>query len=254
MEQKYQNILGLIPARYASSRFPGKPLADIGGKPMIQRVYEQSCKILPFVYVATDDERIFSAVESFGGRVVMTASTHQSGTDRCAEALAIVEKQTNKHFDAVINIQGDEPFISPIQIELLASAFDKESTEIATLVKVADNKQDLFNPNKPKVVISQQGNALYFSRSPIPYLRGIEEAEWHLKHKYYNHIGLYGYRSDILGEITKLERGTLEKCESLEQLRWLENGYSIAVMETKLESLSIDTPEDLEALKERGLI
>lgn len=254
METKFNNILGLIPARYASSRFPGKPLADIGGKPMIQRVYEQASKVLPDVYVATDDERIENAVKAFGGRVVMTATTHQSGTDRCEEAIEKVEAASGKKYHAVINIQGDEPFISPVQIELLASAFLKAETEIATLVKVADNSQDLFNPNKPKVVVSAQGNALYFSRSPIPYLRGVEEKEWHVKHKYYNHIGLYGYRADILREITKLERGTLEKCESLEQLRWLENGYSIAVMETELESLSIDTPEDLEALKVRGLI
>lgn len=254
MDTKYNQILGLIPARYASSRFPGKPLADIGGKPMIQRVYEQASKILPYVYVATDDQKIENAVKALGGRVVMTAETHQSGTDRCAEAIIKVQNELKKNFDAVINIQGDEPFISPVQIELLASAFLKPQTEIATLVKVADNKQDLFNPNKPKVVISAQGNALYFSRSPIPYLRGVDEAEWHLKHKFYNHIGLYGYRSDILQQITKLDRGELEKCESLEQLRWLENGYTIAVMETKLESLSIDTPEDLEALKERGLI
>lgn len=254
MDTKYNQILGLIPARYASSRFPGKPLADIGGKPMIQRVYEQASKILPYVYVATDDQKIENAVKAFGGRVVMTAETHQSGTDRCAEAIIKVQNELKKNFDAVINIQGDEPFISPVQIELLASVFLKPQTEIATLVKVADNKQDLFNPNKPKVVISAQGNALYFSRSPIPYLRGVDEAEWHLKHKFYNHIGLYGYRSDILQQITKLDRGELEKCESLEQLRWLENGYTIAVMETKLESLSIDTPEDLEALKERGLI
>ncbi|MCQ2203115.1 MAG: 3-deoxy-manno-octulosonate cytidylyltransferase [Bacteroidales bacterium] len=254
METKFNNILGLIPARYASSRFPGKPLADIGGKPMIQRVYEQASKVLPDVYVATDDERIENAVKAFGGRVVMTATTHQSGTDRCEEAIEKVEAASGKKYHAVINIQGDEPFISPVQIELLASAFLKAETEIATLVKVADNSQDLFNPNKPKVVVSVQGNALYFSRSPIPYLRGVEEKEWHVKHKYYNHIGLYGYRADILREITKLERGTLEKCESLEQLRWLENGYSIAVMETELESLSIDTPEDLEALKVRGLI
>ncbi len=254
MNAKYNKILGLIPARYASSRFPGKPLADIGGKPMIQRVYEQASKVLPAVYVATDDERIESAVKAFGGQVVMTATTHQSGTDRCAEAIAKVQEATGIHYDAVINIQGDEPFISPVQIELLASAFLKPETEIATLVKVADNSQDLFNPNKPKVVVSAQGKALYFSRSPIPYLRGEEETEWHKKHKFYNHIGLYGYRSDILAQITKLERGTLEKCESLEQLRWLENGYSIAVMETELESLSIDTPEDLQALKDRGLI
>ena len=221
---------------------------------MIQRVYEQASQVLDEVYVATDDERIEQAVKNFGGRVVMTATTHQSGTDRCAEALHKVESATGKKFKAVINIQGDEPFISPVQIELLSSAFSKADTEIATLVKQSDNEQDLFNPNKPKVVVAANGNALYFSRSPIPYLRGVAESEWHMKHKFYNHIGLYGYRTDILDKITKLERGVLEKCESLEQLRWLENGYQIAVLETKLESLSIDTPEDLQALKDRGLI
>lgn len=254
MEQKYNKILGLIPARYASSRFPGKPLADIGGKPMIQRVYEQSSKVLNSVYVATDDDRIADAVRQFGGRVVMTATTHKSGTDRCAEAILKVESETKEHFDAVINIQGDEPFISPDQIDLLASTFLDAKTEIATLVKRADNEQDLFNPNKPKVVVSALNTALYFSRSPIPYLRGVEQSEWHKQHTFYNHIGLYGYRSDILQKITKLQRGTLEKCESLEQLRWLENGYQIKVMETQLESLSIDTPEDLATLKQRGLI
>lgn len=251
---KYNEILGLIPARYASSRFPGKPLADIGGKPMIQRVYEQATKVLPYAYVATDDQRIADAVKAFGGRVVMTASTHQSGTDRCAEALKIVEQTEGRQFRAVINIQGDEPFISPVQIELLASAFNNAETEIATLVKRADNHDDLFNPNKPKVVVGALGQALYFSRSPIPYLRGEDEANWHQKHTFYNHVGLYGYRSDVLNKITKLDRGTLEKCESLEQLRWLENGYRIAVLETQLESISIDTPEDLASLVKRGLI
>ena len=254
MESAFDNILGLIPARYASTRFPGKPLADIGGKPMIQRVYEQSAKVLADVYVATDDERIETAVKAFGGKVVMTATTHQSGTDRCAEAIRKIESSTGKKYKAVINIQGDEPFISPEQIRLLASAFENPETEIATLVKPTDNQADLFNPNKPKVVVSAKGEALYFSRSPIPYLRGVDEKQWHTNHKFYNHIGLYGYRSDILSEITKLIRGTLEKCESLEQLRWLENGYRIVVLETQLESLSIDTPEDLQSLKDRGLI
>ncbi len=254
MEQKSNSILGLIPARYASTRFPGKPLADIGGKPMIQRVFEQAQKVLPHVYVATDDNRIAEAVLRFGGKAVMTSTEHKSGTDRCAEALDKVEAELNTKFHAAINIQGDEPFISPEQISLLASAFTNPQTQIATLVKQADNEHDLFNPNKPKVVISQTGNALYFSRSPIPYLRGVDQKEWHLRHKFFNHIGLYGYRTDVLRQITKLEQGTLEKCESLEQLRWLENGYQIAVFETKLESLSIDTPDDLEELKRRGLI
>lgn len=241
----FQNILGLIPARYASSRFPGKPLADIGGKPMIQRVYEQAQMVLDNVAVATDDSRIAQCVSQFGGQVVMTAATHQSGTDRCREALDTLEAQMDKHFSAVLNIQGDEPFIQPQQIQLLASAFSAPDTQIATLVKPIDNQQNLFNPNKPKVVVSTQGYALYFSRQPIPFLRGEDEASWHTKHRYYNHIGLYGYRSDVLRQITTLERSALEKCESLEQLRWLENGYLIKVLETNLETLSVDTPEDL---------
>ena len=250
----FNAILGLIPARFASTRFPGKPLADIGGKPMIQRVYEQSAKILSTVYVATDNERIASTVRSFGGKVVMTSESHQSGTDRCEEALQQVEKIEGRLFSSVINIQGDEPFISPLQIEQLAQAMTNPETEIATLVKKVMAATDLFNPNKPKVVVGTKNEALYFSRSPIPYLRGVKEEEWHQKHDFYNHIGLYGYRSDILGCITKLPQGKLELCESLEQLRWLENGYRIAVMETNLESISIDTPEDLAKLKESGLI
>ena len=250
----FNAILGLIPARFASTRFPGKPLADIGGKPMIQRVYEQAAKILPTIYVATDDERIAATVRSFGGKVVMTSESHQSGTDRCEEALQQVEKMEGRPFSAVINIQGDEPFISPLQIEQLALAMTNPENEIATLVKKVANTNDLFNPNKPKVVVGTKNEALYFSRSPIPYLRGVKEEEWHQKHDFYNHIGLYGYRSDILGCITKLPQGKLELCESLEQLRWLENGYRIAVMETNLESISIDTPEDLARLKEAGLI
>lgn len=221
---------------------------------MIQRVYEQSAKILSTVYVATDDERIASTVRSFGGKVVMTSESHQSGTDRCEEALQQVEKIEGRLFSAVINIQGDEPFISPLQIEQLAQAMTNPATEIATLVKKVMAATDLFNPNKPKVVVGTINEALYFSRSPIPYLRGVKEEEWHQKHDFYNHIGLYGYRSDILGCITKLPQGKLELCESLEQLRWLENGYRIAVMETNLESISIDTPEDLAKLKESGLI
>ena len=247
-------FLGLIPARYASTRFPGKPLADIGGKPMIQRVYEQVAQALPNVRVATDDRRIAEAVESFGGRYIMTSDKHRSGTDRCAEALATAQKEDGREYGVVVNIQGDEPFIRPEQVELLASAFESEEVEIATLVKKADNAEDLFNPNKPKVVVGTNGNALYFSRSPIPFLRGVEQDEWHKRHRFFNHIGLYAYRADILPRLTKLQPGVLETCESLEQLRWLENGFKIKVLETSLESLSIDSPEDLENLKRRGLI
>ncbi len=248
------NILGLIPARYASTRFPGKPLADIGGKPMIRRVYEQVRKTLKNVAVATDDARIAEAVMAFGGRVVMTSTNHRSGTDRCAEAVSKVEAEDGRTYDVVVNIQGDEPFIKPEQVALLTSAFDDPTVEIATLVKHADNSEDLFNPNKPKVVISAQGDALYFSRQPIPYLRGVAEHDWQSSHDYWNHIGLYAYRTATLHKLTKLAPGDLEKCESLEQLRWLENGYRVRVLPTKLESLSIDTPEDLEELKRRGLI
>ncbi len=249
-----KKILGIIPARYASTRFPGKPLADIGGKPMIQRVYERASQKLECVYVATDDERIEAAVKAFGGKVVMTSVDHQSGTDRCAEALQKVEAIEQSKFYAVINIQGDEPFISPLQIEKVADCFSMDTTELATLVKPVLKTEDLFNPNKPKVVVSKDKTALYFSRSPIPYLRGEEEAKWHEKHAYYNHIGLYGYRTDVLHEITGLPIGKLEQAESLEQLRWLENGYSIRVEETDEQAFGIDTPEDLEELLKSGLI
>lgn len=249
-----KNILGLIPARYGSTRFPGKPLADIGGKPMIQRVYEQAQKELQHVYVATDDERIESAVKSFGGNVVMTSVNHQSGTDRCAEALQKIEAKEALSFYAVINVQGDEPFISPKQIRAVANCFAMNETQLATLIKPINKSSDLFNPNKPKVVVDKQMNALFFSRSPIPFLRSEPEENWIEKHIYYNHIGLYGYRCDILNEITKLPVGTLELAESLEQLRWLENGYKIKVELTNEQAHGIDTPQDLEELLKLGLI
>ncbi len=249
-----KNILGLIPARFGSTRFPGKPLADIGGKSMIQRVYEQARKELKYVYVATDDERIEKAVLKFGGKVVMTSEDHQSGTDRCAEALQKVKQLEKTDFYAVMNIQGDEPFISPEQIGLVAKCFNQIETQLATLVKPIKHTEDLFNPNKPKVVVSKDKKALYFSRSPIPYFRSEDEKDWIDKHQYYNHIGLYGYRSDVLMEITRLPLGQLELAESLEQLRWLENGYSIRVEETNEQAVAIDTPQDLEKLLKSGLI
>ena len=249
-----QLILGLIPARYGSTRFPGKPLADIGGKPMIQRVYEQAKKELDCVYAATDDKRIEAAVKAFGGKVVMTSVKHRSGTDRCAEALEKVKIIEQKDFHAVLNIQGDEPFISPEQIRLVANCFKDNATELATLIKPVTKSEDLFNPNKPKVVISQDKKALYFSRSPIPYFRAAPEDKWLDKQIYYNHIGLYGYRSDVLKEITQLAIGHLEAAESLEQLRWLENGYQIKVEETNEQAIAVDTPEDLEQLLKSGLI
>ncbi|NUM51899.1 MAG: 3-deoxy-manno-octulosonate cytidylyltransferase [Flavobacteriales bacterium] len=236
-------ILGVIPSRYASSRFPGKPLVDIHGKSMIQRVYEQAIKAkwLHNVVVATDDERILNAVNSFGGKAVFTSSQHQSGTDRCAEVLSNI----NENYDAVVNIQGDEPFIAPEQIDLLCSAFENEKTEIATLIKKIENVTDLHNPNRIKVVINNKGDALYFSRQAIPFQLNIPKEQWLNHYTYYKHIGIYAYRSQLLKSITQLPLSKLEKCESLEQLRWLENGYSICVKETMIESLNIDTPEDL---------
>jgi 3-deoxy-manno-octulosonate cytidylyltransferase (CMP-KDO synthetase) len=238
-------ILGIIPARYASTRFPGKPLVMIDGKPMIQRVYEQALKSdLDAIVVATDDVRIADAVSSFGGNVVMTSENHPSGTDRCAEALVNFEGD----WKAVVNIQGDEPYIQPSQINAIASLL-KNGAPIATLVKKIDNTEELTNINSPKVVLSNTGDALYFSRQPIPYLKGIDISEW-LKHGiYYKHIGIYGYQSAILPELTQLKQSKLEMAESLEQLRWLENGYTIKTAETAENTVAIDTPEDLSRLK-----
>lgn len=237
-------FIGIIPARYASTRFPAKPLAILGGKRVIQRVYEQVKKSLDDVYVATDNELIKEAVEEFGGKVVMTSVNHRSGTDRCYEAYCKV----GSGFDVVVNIQGDEPFIQPSQIEELKHCFDDEATQIATLAKPfreADGKEALFNPNSPKVVMDKDNRALYFSRSVIPYLRNVEPEEWLKHHTYYKHIGLYAYRSDTLREVTSLSQSSLELAESLEQLRWLQNGYVIKVGITDIETIGIDTPEDL---------
>jgi 3-deoxy-manno-octulosonate cytidylyltransferase (CMP-KDO synthetase) len=230
-------ILGIIPARYASTRFPAKPLADIGGKSMIQWVYDQtsqSSKISKLV-VATDDQRIYDHVAGFGGTVCMTSADHVSGTDRCFEALS---KQKEK-YDYVINIQGDEPFISPKQIDLVAGLLDGD-TQLATLAKKITEQEQISNPNVVKLVKSIHGEALYFSRSTIPYIRNAGN------HTFYKHIGMYAYRADILEKITKLPVSDLEKAESLEQLRWLENGYRIKVAETNEETIGVDTPEDLE--------
>ncbi|HWD87538.1 MAG TPA: 3-deoxy-manno-octulosonate cytidylyltransferase [Mucilaginibacter sp.] len=238
-------ILGVIPARYASTRFPGKPLVDIAGKSMIQRVYEQSkkCALLTDVVVATDDQRIYDHVLGFGGKAVMTSASHQSGTDRCAE---VAEKHPD--FPIIINIQGDEPYIDPEQISKLISCFEAPDTQIATLVKKVQTNEELFNPNSPKVILNKNSEAVYFSRSPLPYIRGKEESEWLNHFTYYKHIGIYGYRADILHQVTKLPVSSLEKAESLEQLRWIENGYRIKVAETELETFAIDTPEDLKRL------
>ena len=302
------NFIGIIPARYASSRFPGKPLAMIGGKPMIQRVYEQAKKALDYVVVATDDERIFDCVTSFGGLAVMTSADHPCGTNRCQEAYercslmvnALIDKgelpeelpnvKWNSHQDVVINIQGDEPFIQPKQIEAVKACFMLEGGQIATLVKPfspQDGLAALRNPNSPKVVIAPLekaaaitkvsatfsldassgvspiassvaspadgiiGKAVYFSRSVIPYLRGVKEEDWLQEAErkgqpFYKHIGLYAYRADVLAAITRLPLSPLEQAESLEQLRWIENGYEIRVALTEQQTIGIDTPEDLQ--------
>ena len=236
--------IGIIPARYASTRFPAKPLAILGGKTVIQRVYEQVSGVLDEALVATDDERIFRAVESFGGKVCMTSTSHRSGTDRIREAY----ENLGEHYDVVVNIQGDEPFIQPSQIQTVVSCFQDSATQIATLVKPfteTDGWEALANPNSPKVVVDSNMRALYFSRSVIPYLRGVEQSQWLSRHIFYKHIGLYAYRSDTLLEITRLEQSSLELAESLEQLRWLQNGYVIKVGISDIETIGIDTPEDL---------
>jgi 3-deoxy-manno-octulosonate cytidylyltransferase (CMP-KDO synthetase) len=240
---------GLIPARFASSRFPGKPLALIGNKPMIQRVYEQSAKSLALVYVATDDNRIFDAVMNFGGKAIMTSADHLSGTDRCAEAADLVAAETGRRIDVIVNIQGDEPFIKPEQIDLVKECFIDESVRIATLVRKVEPGEDIFNPNQPKVILNKGGDAIYFSRAAIPYIREAEKSEWSGKHTYYKHVGLYAYRTETLKIITRLQRSPLEISESLEQNRWIENGYRIRTAVTTWESIGIDTPEDLERAK-----
>jgi 3-deoxy-manno-octulosonate cytidylyltransferase (CMP-KDO synthetase) len=240
------HFTGIIPARYASSRFPGKPLTLIGDRSMIQRVYEQASKSLDNVYVATDDERIINAVNKFGGKVIMTSTEHTSGTDRCSEAVSIIEAETKIKTDVVINIQGDEPFIKPEQIDLLVSSFEDETVEIATLICKAETTEDIFSPNQIKVVVSVNGDALYFSRAQIPYLRDVELKDWPLKHNFYKHLGIYGFKKNTLKEITLLSRSSLEIAESLEQNRWLENGYKIRTALTKWDSVGIDTPDDIE--------
>ena len=238
--------LGIIPARYASTRFPGKPLVDIGGKSMIQRVYEQAkkCRSLADVIVATDDQRIFDHVTGFGGKSVMTSETHPSGTDRCAEVALM-----HPEYEVIINIQGDEPFINPRQIDTVAGCFAQPGTQLATLIKQISTTEELYNLSTPKVIINTNHEAIYFSRSPIPHVRGQEPQNWLYHHTYYKHIGIYGYKSDVLQQITRLPVSSLEKAESLEQLRWLENGYRIKTALTDMESHAVDVPEDLEKLK-----
>lgn len=238
-------VLALIPSRFASTRFPGKPLVLLADRPIVQHVYERVVQLFPDTYVATDDKRIFSCVESFGGRAIMTSPHHQSGTDRCREAY----EQLGETFDVVLNVQGDEPFVDDSQLQSLVSCFEEKDTQIATLIKAYHSEQtyeQLSNPNQPKVIVNEKGRALYFSRSVIPYLRGVAPEQWlRSETKFYHHIGLYGYRPEVLVEITELPPSPLEKAESLEQLRWLEAGYSIQTALTMNENIGIDTPEDL---------
>ncbi len=239
-------ILGIIPSRYASTRFPGKPLIEIDGKTMIQRVYEQAKKAnsLTEVVVATDDDKIFEHIKSFGGNVVMTSDSHESGTDRCAEVL----EKSDANFDVVLNIQGDEPFINPEQINQLSACFEDEKTDIATLIKEIKTEEELFNPNRPKVHFDANNFALMFSRNVIPELKNIKKENWIKEHTFFKHIGIYGYRSDVLAKISELPQSPLEIKERLEQLRWLENDYSIKIATTEYEAVAIDTPEDLEKI------
>ncbi len=235
-------FIGLIPARYASTRFPGKPLALLAGKPVIQHVYEQAVKVLDAVYVATDDERIYNKVLEFGGKAVMTSTEHHSGTDRIEEAL----EKVGGDFDVVVNIQGDEPFIAQSQIETLCHCFEDETTQIATLGKPFECFEAVENPNSPKIVVDNRGYAMYFSRSIIPFVRGVERQEWLKKYPFLKHLGIYAYRTEVLKAITRLPQSSLELAESLEQLRWLENGYRIKVGITNVETVGIDTLEDLQ--------
>ena len=239
-------FIGIIPARYASTRFPGKPLAVLGGKPVIQRVYEQVTSVLGEAYVATDDERIFNAVTAFGGQAVMTRADHKSGTDRIEEAVC----KTGTTADVIINVQGDEPFIQPSQIETLCRLFDAPETQIGTLGKRFESMEAVKNPNSPKIVCDTKGFALYFSRSVIPFIRGQEQSEWFVHFPFLKHLGIYAYRREVLTEITRLPQSPLEIGESLEQLRWLQNGYRIRVGETDVETVGIDTPEDLQRAEE----
>ena len=238
-------IFGIIPARYASTRFPGKPLVRLGGYAMVEWVYRRASQAFDTVAVATDDERIAEEVRRFGGHAVMTSPEHRSGTDRCAEALGIMQNETGAKADVVVNIQGDEPFVDPQTLSRLAACFDDASTQIATVVKPFENLSDMLNPNNVKAVMTTSGRAIYFSRSAIPHIRGFSQDEWLNRHVFYRHLGLYAYRADVLCRLTKLQPSPLEIAESLEQNRWLENEFCIRVIQTEGENIAIDTPEDL---------
>lgn len=239
-------FIGIIPARYASTRFPGKPLALLGGKPVIQHVYEKVAAVLEAAYVATDDERIYDVVTSFGGQVVMTRTDHKSGTDRIEEAI----EKIGGEWDVVVNVQGDEPFVSKSQLDTICHCFDDPTTQIATLGKPFESMEAVQNPNSPKIVVDNMGFAMYFSRSVIPYVRGKEKSSWLTHYPFLKHLGIYAYRKDVLRQVTQLPQSSLEIAESLEQLRWLQNGFKIKVGTTDVETVGIDTPQDLERAEE----
>nr|WP_303257756.1 3-deoxy-manno-octulosonate cytidylyltransferase [uncultured Prevotella sp.] len=239
-------FIGIIPARYASTRFPGKPLALLGGKPVIQHVYEKVAAVLEAAYVATDDERIYDAVKSFGGQVVMTRTDHKSGTDRIEEAI----EKIGGEWDVVVNVQGDEPFVAKSQLDTICHCFDDPTTQIATLGKPFESMEAVQNPNSPKIVVDNMGFAMYFSRSVIPYVRGKEKSSWLTHYPFLKHLGIYAYRKDVLRQVTQLPQSSLEIAESLEQLRWLQNGFKIKVGTTDVETVGIDTPQDLERAEE----
>lgn len=234
-------FIGVIPARYASSRFPGKSLALLGGKYVVQRVYEKATEVFEQAVVATDDERIYNAVLEFGGKAVMTRADHKSGTDRIAEAM----EKIGGAWDVVVNIQGDEPFVRSEQLQTICQCFDDPETQIATIGKPFTDMESVANPNSPKIVVDNRGYAMYFSRSIIPFVRGIEKNEWLRHYPFLKHLGIYAYRTEVLREITQLPQSSLEQAESLEQLRWLQNGYRIKVGTTQFETVGIDTPDDL---------
>ena len=239
-------FIGIIPARYASTRFPGKPLALLGGKPVIQHVYEKVAAVLEAAYVATDDERIYDVVKSFGGQVVMTRTDHKSGTDRIEEAI----EKIGGEWDVVVNVQGDEPFVAKSQLDTICHCFDDPTTQIATLGKPFESMEAVQNPNSPKIVVDNMGFAMYFSRSVIPYVRGKEKSSWLTHYPFLKHLGIYAYRKDVLRQVTQLPQSSLEIAESLEQLRWLQNGFEIKVGTTDVETVGIDTPQDLERAEE----
>lgn len=239
-------FIGIIPARYASTRFPGKPLALLGGKPVIQHVYEKVAAVLEAAYVATDDERIYDVVKSFGSQVVMTRTDHKSGTDRIEEAI----EKIGGEWDVVVNVQGDEPFVAKSQLDTICHCFDDPTTQIATLGKPFESMEAVQNPNSPKIVVDNMGFAMYFSRSVIPYVRGKEKSSWLTHYPFLKHLGIYAYRKDVLRQVTQLPQSSLEIAESLEQLRWLQNGFKIKVGTTDVETVGIDTPQDLERAEE----